>query len=152
MAIRTEETSPANRPAGHLLRIFLALVPFLITGCYTINTVQCTVPDNEINRVAATNIVASVAIKHRFVARPDQVDQMVMLASYDLQGDSPKRPLDLDIYADAGTITASLSQTNKKNKTRTESFLSVERDLVKGFKEKFGSAVEINISNQDTPP
>jgi hypothetical protein len=152
MATRTNETSSAVRPAMHLLRIFLALVPFFITGCYTVNMVQCTIPDNPPNRVAATNIVASVAGKHELVGHPDQVDQEVLLASYSLVGDSPKRPLTLDVYADAGTITACVSQTNKKNKPRTEIFSGVERDLIKGFKEKFGSTAEINFSNEDKEP
>jgi hypothetical protein len=153
MATRTKDASSAERPAMRLfLRLaFLALVPLLITGCYTVHMAQCSLPDNPTNRVAATNIVASVAIKHGLVGLPDQVDQMVMLASYNLLGDSPKRPLNLDVYADAGTITACLSQSSKR-KTRTENFLSVERDLIRGFKEKFGSAVEINIDSDDTQP
>ena len=81
----------------------------------------------------------------------EQVDQMVMLASYNFLNDPSKRPLTLDVFADAGTITTCLSQTNK-GKKRTENFVSVERDLVKGFKEKFGSSVEVNISNEEQQP
>jgi hypothetical protein len=131
--------------------LFLALAPFLITGCYTVHVAECTVQDNQTNRVAVSNIVASVAIKHQFVAHPERVVPDALLASYDFLGDPSKRLLNLDVYADAGTVTASLTQTNKSKK-RTESFLGVERDLVNGFREKFGSAVGINIYNEDTQP
>src|SRR6185312_11243577 len=113
MATRTQKASPVNRSEMQLFfrGIFLALVPLLITGCYTVHLAQFTIPDNETNRVSATRIVASVATKHGFSERPDQVDQMVMLASYNLLDASSKRSLNLDILADAGTITASLTQT-----------------------------------------
>jgi len=112
---------------------------------------QCTVPDNETNRVAVANIVASVATKHQLVGHPEQTDQVAMLASYDWMDAKSKRPLSLDVYADAGTITALLNQTTK-NKTRPERFFSVERDLVTSFREKFGNAVEIDISHEKSEP
>ncbi len=143
--------SPASRRALHLRRIFLLLVPLLLTGCYTVHMVQCTVPDNETNRVTVTNIVASVAIKHAFVGHPEQADQVALLASYNLLDTASKRPLELDVYADAGTITALLSQTTK-NRTRPDTFFSVERDLITGFKGKFGSAVEVDISHEKAEP
>src|SRR3974390_569812 len=111
MTTRTKDASPAGRPAMRLFcRAFLVLLPLLITGCETINVAQCTLPDNQANRVAARTIVASVAVKHGLVERADQVDQNALLASYDFPGDPPKRVLSLLVYADAGTITACLSQ------------------------------------------
>ena len=62
-----------------------------------------------------------------------------------------ERPLELDVYADAGTITALLTQTTK-NKTRPDMFFSVERDLITGFRGKFGSAAEIDISHEKAEP
>jgi len=128
-------------------RIFLAFVPLLITGCTTVHMAQFTVPDNQTNQVTVTNIVATVAIKHGFAVHPERVVQDALLASYEFPGDSPKRPLTLDVYADAGTITALLSQTTK-NKTRPDNFFSAERDLIREFRQKFGGAVEINISHE----
>ena len=151
MGIRTKKASPTNRSAMYLLRIFLALAPFLITGCDTIHVAQFTVVDNPANRVAATNIVASVAIKHGFVGHPERAVQDALLASYDFLGE-PKHPLQLDVFADAGTVTTSLTQT-KKSKKPTEPFLSAQHDLIRGFKDKFGGGVDINIySNEELPP
>ena len=132
-------------------RLFLLLVPFLIIGCTTVHMVQCTVPDNDTNRLTVTNLVASVATKHAFVGHPEQTDQTALLASYNLLDAASKRPLELDVYAEAGTITALLTQTTK-NKTRPDTFFSVERDLVTGFKGKFGSAVEVDISHEKSEP
>jgi len=132
-------------------RVFLLFIPFLIAGCTTAHMVQCTVPDNETNRGTVTNIVASVAMKHAFVGHLEQADQAALLASYNLMDTASKRPLQLDVYADAGTITALLSQTTK-NRTRPDTFFSVERDLIKGFREKFGNAVEVDISHEKAEP
>lgn len=132
-------------------RVFLLLLPFFIAGCTTAHMLQCTVPDNDTNRVAVTNIVASVAMKHAFVGHPEQADQVALLASYSLLDAASKRPLQLDVYADAGTITALLSQTTK-NRTRPDTFFSVERDLITRFKGKFGTAVEVDISHEKAEP
>ena len=151
MGTRTKKVFPADRPEMRLLRIFLAFVPLLITGCQIIHVAQCSLPDNPTNREAATNIVASVAIKHEFVGHPERLVPDALLASYNYLGDSPKHPIHLDVYTDAGTVTASLTQTTNK-KEPTERFLSAQHDLVHGFKEKFGGAVEINIYHDEEMP
>ena len=153
MTKHTSDASRAGEPAQTLFFrcLFVTLLSLFITGCSTVHVAQCSVQDNETNRVAVSNIVASVAIKHGFVQHPERIVPDALLASYDLLGAPPKRLLSLDVYADVGTVTASLSQTDK-HKKRTETFFSVQRDLVRGFKEKFGSAAEINIYSEETPP
>jgi hypothetical protein len=135
----------------HLLRVCVALLPFLLTGCDTMNVAQCTLPDTPANRVATTNIVDSVASKHGFVGHPERAVQDALLASYEFLGDSPKHPLNLDAYANDGMVTARLSQTKKKKK-RTDNFLSAERDLVSQFKQRFGNGVQVDIYSEETGP